>query len=393
MKQLSGAVASLIIMEFGAREFIRRMADPVWFQALGCVAGFDWHSSGLTTTLCGAIKEGVSLMGDELPIAICGGKGRSSLRTPAELKSFEERWGVDMDGFVEMSRICAKIDNSLVQDGHDLYHHTFICSPEGDWAVVQQGMNTEEKTARRYQWFSREGLDVLNEPHSGVTCDRTERVLNLVARESAPVHRATMDFVKETPDRMAKTWKQIALSMPARHYIAPADVDQGRLAKIFAVIHESGAGDYRDLIGIRGVGPRTLAALTLVAEVVYDARPSYRDPARFSFAHGGKDGYPFPVDRRTYDHSISFLKECLDKAKVNDKEKIDAFRRLARYERGTAGGARNDAGLTDRPSVDRTPRPSSPRGPRDDLACRDALEEARAHADVRGRPTNGRRGS
>lgn len=332
MKQLSGAIASLIIMEFGPREFIRRMADPVWFQALGCVAGFDWHSSGLTTTLCGAVKEGVEMMGDDLPIAVCGGKGRNSLRTPAELLSYGEKWGVGMEGFVSMSRICAKIDNSLVQDGYDLYHHTFICSKQGDWAIIQQGMNGEEKTARRYQWFSKEGLDVLVEPHSGVTCDRTERILNLVARESTPIHEATMDFVRETPDRMSKTWKDLALSMPARHYIAPADVDQGRLAKIFRVIHESGARDYKDLVQIKGVGARTLAALTLVAEIVYDAPPSYRDPARFSFAHGGKDGHPFPVDRRTYDHSISFLKECLDKAKVNDKDKIDAFRRLARYE-------------------------------------------------------------
>ncbi len=341
MKQLSGAVASLIIMEFGPREFIRRMADPIWFQALGCVAGFDWHSSGLTTTLCGAIKEGVAPLLDTLPIAVCGGKGRVALRTPEELKGYSDRWGVDMDKFVAMSRLCAKVDNSLVQDGYNLYHHTFICSRDGDWAIVQQGMNGAEKRARRYQWFSRHDLNPLCDPHSGVTCDRTEQVLNLVAEESAPVHDATMGFVKETPDRMAKTWKELALSMPARHYISSADVDGKRLAKMFRVIHESGTETYKDLVQIKGVGPKTLAALTLVAEIVYDAPPSYRDPARFSFAHGGKDGHPFPVDRKTYDHSISFLKECLDRAKVNDKEKIDAFRRLARYEAGLrrAGGS------------------------------------------------------
>jgi uncharacterized protein len=338
MKQLSGAIVSLIVLEFGPGEFIRRMADPIWFQALGCVAGFDWHSSGLTTTLCGAIKEGIAPLSDDLPVAVCGGKGRRALSTPQELKGYADRWGVDMEPFVAMSRLCAKVDNSLVQDGYDLYHHTFICSRDGEWAIVQQGMNGGEKTARRYQWFSREDLDPLCEPHSGVTCDRTGQVLNLVAQESGPVHQATMGFIKENPDRMSKTWKEVALSMPARHYITPGDVDEKRLAKMFRVMHESGAGTYKDLIRIRGVGPRTLAALTLVSEIVYDAPPSYRDPARFSFAHGGKDGHPFPVDRKTYDHSISFLKECLDRAKVKDRDKIEAFRRLAIYENRTEGG-------------------------------------------------------
>lgn len=238
-----------------------------------------------------------------------------------------------------MSRLCAKVDNSLVQDGYDLYHHTFVCSRDGDWAIVQQGMNGGEKSARRYQWFSKENLDPLCEPHSGVTCDRTEQVLNLVAKESAPVHEATMAFVKENPDRMSETWKEVNLSMPSRHYISGSDVDQGRLAKIFRVIHEAETETYKDLVQIKGVGPKTLAALTLVAEIVYDAPPSFRDPARFSFAHGGKDGHPFPVDRKTYDSSISFLKDCLDRAKVNDRDKIEAFRRLGRYETRVREGA------------------------------------------------------
>jgi len=332
MKQLSGAVVSLIVMEFGPRELIRRLADPIWFQAFGCAAGFDWHSSGLTTTLCGAIKEGVALLGGDLPIAVCGGKGRSALRTPAELREYGAQWGIDADGFVAMSRLCAKVDNSLVQDGYDIYHHTFIFSREGDWAVVQQGMNGEERTARRYQWFSRDDLDPICEPHSGVTCDRTEETLNLVARESDPVRRATMEFVKEDPDHMSRIWKEVALSMPERHYISPADVDGKRLSKMFRSIHESHSETYRDLVQIKGVGPKTLAALTLVSEIVYDAPPSFRDPARYSFAHGGKDGHPFPVNRKTYDLSIRFLKECLEGARVNDRDKIEAFHRLTRYE-------------------------------------------------------------
>ena len=332
MKQLSGAVISLIVMEFGPSELIRRLADPVWFQAFGCVAGFDWHSSGLTTTLCGAIKEGVALLSHDLPIAVCGGKGKSALRTPLELQDYGARWGMDTDGLVAMSRLCAKVDNSLVQDGYDLYHHTFIFSKDGDWAVVQQGMNGEERTARRYQWLSREDLDPVCEPHSGITCDRTEKTLNLVARESDPVRRATMEFVKEHPDRMARTWKEVTLSMPERHYITSADVDGKRLEKMFRSIHEAHSKTYRDLVQIKGVGPKTLAALTLVSEIVYDAPPSFRDPARYSFAHGGKDGHPFPVDRKTYDLSIAFLKACLDRARLNDREKIDAFHRLSRYE-------------------------------------------------------------
>ena len=279
------------------------------------------------------MKEGIAGSIDELPVAVCGGKGRSALRTPEELKGYGEQWGVNMDRFVAMSRLCAKVDNSLVQDGYDLYHHTFICSRDGDWAIIQQGMNGAERTARRYQWYSREDLDPVCEPHSGVTCDRTGQVLNLVAKESAGVRSATMDFVKEGPDRMSKIWKEVILSMPARHYISPTDVDGKRLSKMFRAIHESQTATYRDLIQVRGVGAKTLAALTLVAEIVYDAPPSFRDPARFSFAHGGKDGHPFPVDRKTYDHSVAFLKECLDRAKVNDRDKIDAFRRLAGYEK------------------------------------------------------------
>ena len=334
MKQLSAAIASLVVIEFGPREFIRRMADPVWFQALGCVVGFDWHSSGVTTTLCGALKEGLGRLGDELPVAVCGGKGRSAIRTPQELENCGARWAIDAAPFTAMSRLCAKVDNSLVQDGYDLYHHVFVLSRDGDWAVIQQGMSSKERTARRYQWLSRDDLDATCEPHTGVTCDRTEKILNLVAGESAPARDATMTFIRENPDKMNDAWKDVCLSMPVRHYITPADVDDRRLRKIFRVLHESGAATYKDLVQVPGVGAKTLAALTLVSEIVYEAPPSFKDPARFSFAHGGKDGHPFPVDRKTYDRSISFLKECLDRAKLKDREKIDAFRRLTQNRAG-----------------------------------------------------------
>lgn len=330
MKRLCGALTEIIILEYGTRELLFRLADPLWFQALGCVVGFDWHSSGLTTTLCGAMKEGLATLGDDVPLAICGGKAKRAVRTPDDILRYGEKWGIDVSGMIATSRLCAKIDNTAVQDGYNLYHHTFIFTPDGSWAIIQQGMNGERKDARRYQWFSRDGLDIISDPHTGITCDHTQDVLNLVAGESSDARSAAVDFTGENPDRMAKTWHDITLSMPKRHYISPEDINTGRLVKMFRTIHEAHPGSFRDLLGIRGVGPRTMAALALVSELVYKAPPSFQDPARFSFAHGGKDGYPFPVDRPTYEHSIDFLKTCVDKAKMGDRDKMDAFRKLSK---------------------------------------------------------------
>ena len=331
MTRLSAAIASLIILEFGPREFLRRLADPLWFQAFGCVCGFDWHSSGLTTTLCGALKEGLAACADEMPLAVCGGKARTARNTPQELIRCGEAWGMEVSSFVGLSKLVAKIDNSLIQDGYNIYHHTFVLSKDGDWAVIQQGMSDESRTARRYQWFSRENLDMLCEPHTGITCDQQKDALNLVAKESVPVHIATVDFVKEDPGWMTKTWQEIALAMPERHYIAASDVDARRLSRMFRTLHESQATTFKELVQVKGVGPRTIAALSLVSELVYSAPPSFKDPARFSFAHGGKDGHPFPVRRKTYEESITFLQTCLDKARIADRDKIEAFKRLTRY--------------------------------------------------------------
>jgi hypothetical protein len=330
MKRLCGALIEVIVMEYDARELLTRLADPLWFQALGCAVGFDWHSSGLTTTLCGALKEGLTLLGDDVPLAICGGKAKRAIRTPDDIQGYGEKWGMDVSAMVSMSRLCAKIDNTAVQDGYSLYHHTFIFTPDGSWAIIQQGMNGERKDARRYQWLSRDGLDVMSDPHTGITCDHTQQVLNFVAGRSADARDAVVEFTSENPDRMASAWKDIALSMPRRHYISAADVNTGRLLKTFNTIHEAHPRSFRDLLEIRGVGPRTMGALALVSELVYSAPPSFTDPARFSFAHGGKDGYPFPVDRPTYEHSIDFLKTCIDKAKMGDREKLDTFKRLGK---------------------------------------------------------------
>ncbi|MBP9560937.1 MAG: DUF763 domain-containing protein [Syntrophorhabdaceae bacterium] len=329
MKRLSAAIIEVILLEFGPHEFLSRIADPIWFQALGCAAGFDWHSSGLTTTLCGALKEGLNSLGDELPIAICGGKAKRAIKTPDEITDYGERWGMDVSYLINMSRLCAKIDNAAIQDGYNLYHHTFIFTRQGEWAIIQQGMNGVERRARRYQWLSREDLDVTSEPHTGITCDERKDVLNLVARESNEAKDSMVAFVKGYPDTMIKTWNKVSLTMPERHYIRASDIDEGRLFKQFRLIHESQPATFKDLIQIKGVGPRTISALSLISELVYKTPPSFDDPARFSFAHGGKDGHPFPVQRRQYDESIEFLKTCLDKARLGDRTKLDAFRRLS----------------------------------------------------------------
>lgn len=329
MKRLSAAIMEIIILEFGPEEFLARVADPLWFQAMGCVVGFDWHSSGVTTTLCGALKEGLSSFGDDVPLAICGGKAKRAMRTPQELTVYGERWGIDVTPFIEMSRLCAKIDNTAIQDGYNLYHHVFFLTKSGGWAIVQQGMNGEEKRARRYQWLSRENLDLISDPHTGITCDERRRVLNFAAKESLLSREAVIAFTRQEPDDMVKEWRKIALKMPKRHYITAADVDEKRLARTWRIIHESQPETFKDLIAIRGVGARTVSALALVAELIYGAPPSFADPARFSFAHGGKDGHPFPVDKKTYENSIEFLKSCLDKARVGDKDKLNAFKRLS----------------------------------------------------------------
>jgi len=330
MKRLCGALTEIMVMEYGTRELLTRLADPLWFQALGCVVGFDWHSSGLTTTLCGALKEGLTTLGDDVPLAVCGGKAKRAIKTPDDIRHYGEKWGIDVSDMITMSRLCAKIDNTAVQDGYSLYHHTFIFTPDGSWAIIQQGMSGEKKDARRYQWLWRDNLDIMSDPHTGITCDRTQEVLNFVAGQSRDARNAIVEFAAEDPDKMTETWHDVALSMPKRHYISAGDVNTGRLVKAFKTIHEAHPQSFRDLIEIRGVGPRTMGALALVSELVYNAPPSFKDPARFSFAHGGKDGYPFPVDRPTYEHSIDFLKICIDKAKMGDRDKMDAFRRMAK---------------------------------------------------------------
>jgi hypothetical protein len=324
MVPLSREIVTFIASEFGRDEVLRRLSDPFWFQAFGCVLGFDWHSSGLTTTVCGALKEGLRGTERELGIHVAGGKGATSRNTPSEITSACERLGRDPEPLVYASRISAKVDNSAVQDGYQLYHHSFVFTGEGKWCIVQQGMSDETSMARRYHWLSDSVQSFVNEPHAAVCCDATAETLNLVAAENAGVRDASARLAGE---------KTVLLEMPRRHWVRDADINPKYLEKILLQTYERQPEDFEALLAIPGVGAKTLRALALTAELVYGTQASFRDPARYAFAHGGKDGTPFPVDRATYDKTIEVLHRALNKATVARTEKVHAFRRLAAFQR------------------------------------------------------------
>ena len=335
MRKLAREIVRALVEEYGRDEVLRRLSDPFWFQALGCVLGFDWHSSGLTTTTCAALKEALQEVGDEAGIYVAGGKGKVSLRTPEEIRAICERIGLDAEPLVYASRMAAKVDNTAVQDGHQIYHHTFVLTADGKWAVIQQGMNERTGMARRYHWLS-EGLEsFVNEPHKAICAERREAmVLNMVASESEGAREASVEIVKERPDKVLLEWKKVlTLEMPRRHRVDVADFDVGRLYKALKLAHESAPQNYEQLLGVKGVGPSAVRALALLSELLFGRPPSWRDPARFAFAHGGKDRHPFPVDRRTYDTSILVLRRAVEAAKIGDREKLEALKRLSRLLR------------------------------------------------------------
>ena len=324
MVPLSREIVLFLAAEYGREEVLRRLSDPFWFQAFGCVLGFDWHSSGLTTTVCGALKEGLRGTERELGIYVAGGKGATSRKTPAEITAACERLGRDPGPLVYASRISAKVDNSAVQDGYQLYQHTFVFTAEGRWCIVQQGMSDETSMARRYHWLSDDVRSYVNEPHSAVCCDATGETLNLVAAESAAVRAASAALAREKPE-------VVLLALPRRHHVRDADIDPRRLHKVLLQTYENPPADFEALLATRGVGAKTLRALALTSELIYGTQASFRDPARYSFAHGGKDGTPFPVDRATYDRTIEVMRSALGRAKIGHSEKMHAFRRLARF--------------------------------------------------------------
>jgi hypothetical protein len=343
MVRLSREIVVYLAAEYGTREILRRLSDPFWFQALGCVLGFDWHSSGVTTTVCGAIKESLKEADRELGFFAAGGKGAVSRRTPAEITATCDRTGGDGQTLAYASRTAAKVDSAAVQDGYQLYHHVFFFTATGEWCVVQQGLSDATGLARRYHWLSDQVESFVNEPHAAVCCDRTGNTLNLVACDNDPVRHASAALARDKPEVTLRALQRVdpqklrmsrlpLLEMPRRHELLPEiDVAGPYLEKILLKTYEQGPADFQALIGIDGVGPKTLRALALASELLHDTPATLRDPARFAFAHGGKDGIPFPVDRATYDRTIEIFNRALNRAAIDRSDKVRAFRRLADF--------------------------------------------------------------
>jgi hypothetical protein len=327
---LAREITIAIISEYGADEMLRRLSHPYWFQAFGCVLGFDWHSSGVTTTLCGALKEGIRGIEKDLGMFAAGGKGKTSRQTPAEIEAWGEKLSLDPAPLVYASRMSAKVDSAAVQDGYQLYHHMFIFTTREAWTVVQQGMNDTNHYARRYHWLGETVRDFVNEPHAAILSQARGETLNLTAAASATARVAITGIATgEAPEKVVGDLKKIkTLSLPARHQIYASDLHPDSLSKIILSVYERQPKDFEQLLGLSGVGARTIRALSLIAELVHGAAPSYIDPARYSLAHGGTDGIPYPVDRKTYDRSIELLARAINKTRIGLTEKQQALRRL-----------------------------------------------------------------
>jgi hypothetical protein len=357
MWRLAGAITMAIVDEQGPAEMLRRLSDPWWFAAFGCALGFDWHSSGLTTVTCGAMKEAYRRFGDDLGIHVAGGKGATSRQTPGEIEAVAQRLAITAgQRLVFASRMSAKVDSAALQDGYQLYHHSFFFTPDGAWCVVQQGMNPATRYARRYHWLGQSVDDFVCEPHNAIqdmcaarpppAAPGGQLLLNMVAQEAAANRAASVELVHWDPTRLLSEVRRMTegptLFAPAHHRVLPADVNLDRLKRIVTSAHERCPGDFATLLGLKDVGPATIRSLSLLAELIYSAPASHRDPAHapppgasrrkwadYSYAHGGKDGHPFPVDRATYDRNIAILTDAVRKARVGEPQKAQALRRLA----------------------------------------------------------------
>lgn len=337
MRLLAREITLAIVSEYGPEEMLRRLSDPAWFQAFGAVLGFDWHSSGVTTTVCGALKDGLRGLEHESGLLVAGGKGSVSRKTPGEIEAAAAtgKLLIEPQGLVYASKMAAKVDSAGLQDGYQIYHHSFFFTCQGNWAVVQQGMNGQNRRARRYHWLSDTVTDYVVEPHQAITSQAPGvAVLNLVARESLPAQDVITQLSREPPDRITGRLNRLKhLSMPARHAVELQDIRPDNLKKIFLSTYERQAESFEVLLGLPGVGPKTMRALTLIAELVYDTPAGRNDPALFSYAHGGKDGFPYPVDREMYDRNVEILRKAVAQAKLGRTERLDALRRLAEMSR------------------------------------------------------------
>jgi hypothetical protein len=331
MTTLGSGIAEAIVQRYGRSEFLTRLSDPFWFQAFGSVMGMDWHSSGITTSVLGALKRGLQKRSEELGIYICGGRGRHSRNTPHELRTLADRTGLDGEALVRTSRLTARVDNNAIADGFQIYLHSFIVTGDGEWAVVQQGLNDATGLARRYHWHSATVRDFVSEPHSGIVGENQGAIMNLVDHQAKPAQSALLGMAHEHPETTLKEVRRLVV--PARHSVHASDVDLKRLGGVLAVAYERDLHDFAELLLLEKLGPRTLQTMAMVAEVIHGAPTRFSDPARFSFAHGGKDRHPFPVPLKTYDETIALLESSLAAARVNDSEKSGAFERLHRFAR------------------------------------------------------------
>jgi hypothetical protein len=329
MATLAREITTVIVDEFGPQEFLKRISHPYWFQSFGCVLGFDWHSSGLTTTVGGALKFGLKDTSKDLGLFVAGGKGGTSRKTPGEIEATSNLLGKDFSHLVYSTKMSAKVDSAALQDGYQLYHHNFFFTKGGDWAVVQQGMNPNNHWARRYHWLSDNLTSFVEEPHKAIASNLRVRPLNLVAKESSDCRIMNSELAKEKPEKTVKQFKKlIKLGMPRHERIGESDIRPENLKKVLLTTYDNQPKDFEHLLSLQGVGPKTIRALALISELVYNAPASREDPVKYSFAHGGKDGTPFPIDKKTYDKSIEVLKYAVEKAKIGDKDKIQSLKRL-----------------------------------------------------------------
>ncbi|MDO8424352.1 MAG: DUF763 domain-containing protein [bacterium] len=344
MEKLGRGIATAIIEEFGPEEFLKRLSDPVWFQSLGCVMGFDYNSSGLTVITLGALKSGLFEVQDSLGVYVCGGK-KESRKTPEEITAYGISRQFDFaPDLIYASKMAAKVDSSLIQDGYQIYQHNFLFTKSGSWAVVQQGMNTENQTARRYHWLSSSLKDFIEEPHSGIASQIKVRPLNLTSKDSGKNRETSLDLVKEEPKTFIKDLELVQTKRSKSlaemvlydkefnwHPVVEEKFDLKRMEKIISSIKGQSPNGFESLLSLKGVGPKTIRALSLVAEVIYGAKPSYEDPARYTFSVGGKDGTPYFVDRKTYDKTLDLIGKGILKSQVSLREKDEAQGRLSRF--------------------------------------------------------------
>ena len=326
MARLGFAITEAIITEYGKEEFLCRMSDPFWFQSFGAVMGMDWHSSGITTSVLGALRRAINPHSKELGLYICGGKGKFSRQTPSELFAIADKTGLNGNELVRSSKLSAKVDNNAVQDGFQLYIHSFILADTGQWTIVQQGMREGDAMARRYHWHSAGLKSFVEEPHTGVQGTNQGLILNLTSSEANNTRDSILNITQQEPKKMLQQVEH--LIMPGHHDVRSADVNLKRLGTVLWLAHDKQPKDFEELLLLEGVGPRTIQSLALVSEVVHGTPSRFKDPARFSFAHGGKDGHPFPVPTKTYDEVISTMQKLVQQSKIGITDKKEALKKL-----------------------------------------------------------------